>query len=192
LGNCWTPFNWIYAIYDVLVKILSIREIFQILSLMYLLFLYIGFLLISKFDISLSLAFFFPCVFWICWAKIKNETWDIPNRKNRLVPLIFTLIYLSILAIFWKNIFIIIFLVNVLVILIITKFWKISMHNYGLSAMAYLIYAFTNSIWLSTIYLILVIITGYARIYLKKHTVSQVIAGTILGISVNYILLNLI
>jgi len=66
------------------------------------------------------------------------------------------------------------------------------MHNYGLSAMAYLIYAFTNSIWLSTIYLILVIITGYARIYLKKHTVSQVIAGTILGISVNYILLNLI
>ncbi|XRO77873.1 phosphatase PAP2 family protein [Methanocaldococcus sp. 10A] len=35
-------------------------------------------------------------------------------------------------------------------------------------------------------------ITGYARIYLKKHTFSQVIAGTILGILVNYILLNLI
>ena len=168
------------------------KEIFQIFSLMYLLFLFIGFIIISKFDVSLSLVFFFPCVFWICWAKIKRETWDIPNRENRLIPLIFTLVYLLMLLIFWKNIFIIIFLVNVFVILIITKFWKISMHNYGLSAMAYLIYAFTNDIWLSVLYLILVTITGYARIYLKKHTFSQVIAGTILGILVNYILLNLI
>ncbi|WP_236953646.1 phosphatase PAP2 family protein [Methanocaldococcus bathoardescens] len=66
------------------------------------------------------------------------------------------------------------------------------MHNYGLSAITYLIYIFTNSIWLSTLYLTLMIITGYARIYLRKHTFSQVIAGTILGILVNYILLNLI
>jgi len=162
------------------------------LSLMYLLFLLIGFLIISKFNLFLSIIFFIPIVFWIFWAKVKRETWDISNRENRIIPLIFTLIYSSILAILWRNIFIIIFLVNVLVILITTKFWKISMHNYGLSAMVYLIYAFTNSIWLSTVYLILVIFTGYARIYLKKHTVSQVVAGTILGISVNYILLNLI
>ena len=159
---------------------------------MYLLFLFIGFLLISKFDLFLSLAFFVPCVFWICWAKIKKETWDISNKENRLIPLIFTLVYLLSLDVFWKNKFIIIFLVNVSIILIITKFWKISMHNYGLSAMSYLIYAFTNNIWLSLLYLILVVITGYARIYLKKHTFSQVIAGTILGIIVNYLLLKFI
>ncbi|AIJ05681.1 hypothetical protein JH146_0835 [Methanocaldococcus bathoardescens] len=93
---------------------------------MYLLFLYVGFLIVSKFDILLlSLAFFVPCVFCISWAKIKGETWDIPNRENRLIPLIFTLVYLSILTIFWKSQFIIIFLVNVSIILIITKFWKI-------------------------------------------------------------------
>ncbi|XRO76013.1 phosphatase PAP2 family protein [Methanocaldococcus sp. 28A] len=171
---------------------MSIKKILQIFSLMYLLFLFIGFLLISKFDLLLYIAFFIPCVFWICWAKIKNESWDIPNKENRIIPLFFTLWYLVLLNLFWKSEFITIFLVNVLIILIITKFWKISMHNYGLSAMAYLIYAFTNNIWLSSLYLILIIITGYARIYLKKHTFSQVIAGTILGILVNYILLNLI
>ncbi|GEM_PF-6590082 len=104
------------------------------LSLMYLLFLLIGFLIISKFNLFLSIIFFIPIVFWIFWAKVKRETWDISNRENRIIPLIFTLIYSSILAILWRNIFIIIFLVNVLVILITTKFWKISMHNYGLSA----------------------------------------------------------
>ncbi|XRO77099.1 hypothetical protein ACO3VM_00805 [Methanocaldococcus sp. 10A] len=114
---------------------MSIKKILQIFSLMYLLFLFIGFLLISKFDLFLYIAFFIPCVFWICWAKIKNESWDIPNKENRIIPLFFTLCYLVLLNLFWKSEFITIFLVNVSIILIITRFWKISMHNYGLSAM---------------------------------------------------------
>ena len=66
------------------------------LSLMYLLFLLIGFLIISKFNLFLSIIFFIPIVFWIFWAKVKRETWDTSNRENRIIPLIFTLIYSSI------------------------------------------------------------------------------------------------
>ncbi|ACV24057.1 hypothetical protein Mefer_0218 [Methanocaldococcus fervens AG86] len=150
-------------------------------------------MIISKSNVSLLLlAFFIPFVFWMFWVKIKNEKWDIENKENRIAPLTFTLIYLSILTLFWKNIFIIIFLANVLVVLIITKFWKISMHCYGLSGMAYLVYAFTGDVFLSILYLILTIITGYARIYLNKHTPLQVIAGTVLGFLVNCCLLNFI
>ncbi len=182
----------LHNLYDVLVRVVNIKEFFQIISLLYLLFLLYGFLVISNFNLYLTLFYGIPIVFWVIWAKIKKESWDIYNKNNRIVPLTITTLYIFLLSLFWHNIFNFIFLGNVLLILIITKFWKISMHCYGLSAMSYLIYKFTGNVFLFVIYIFLLIITIYARIYLKKHTYSQVLVGTLLGFLFNYVLLNVL
>ncbi len=192
MGSCGNSTNMLHNLYDVLVRVVNIKEFFQIISLLYLLFLLYGFLVISNFNLYLTLFYGIPIVFWVIWAKIKKESWDIYNKNNRIVPLTITTLYIFLLSLFWHNIFNFIFLGNVLLILIITKFWKISMHCYGLSAMSYLIYKFTGNVFLFVIYIFLLIITIYARIYLKKHTYSQVIVGTLLGFLFNYVLLNVL
>ncbi len=192
MGSCGNSTNMLHNLYDVLVRVVNIKEFFQIISLLYLLFLLYGFLVISNFNLYLTLFYGIPIVFWVIWAKIKKESWDIYNKNNRIVPLTITTLYIFLLSLFWHNIFNFIFLGNVLLILIITKFWKISMHCYGLSAMSYLIYKFTGNVFLFVIYIFLLIITIYARIYLKKHTYSQVLVGTLLGFLFNYVLLNVL
>ncbi len=192
MGSCGNSTNMLHNLYDVLVRVVNIKEFFQIISLLYLLFLLYGFLVISNFNLYLTLFYGIPIVFWVIWAKIKKESWDIYNKNNRIVPLTITTLYIFLLSLFWHNILNFIFLGNVLLILIITKFWKISMHCYGLSAMSYLIYKFTGNVFLFVIYIFLLIITIYARIYLKKHTYSQVIVGTLLGFLFNYVLLNVL
>jgi membrane-associated phospholipid phosphatase len=63
----------------------------------------------------------------------------------------------------------------------ITRYWKISTHALGVSApLVVLIYLYGLQ---PLPFLVLIPIVGWSRIYLRAHTVLQVIAGTALGIA---------
>jgi membrane-associated phospholipid phosphatase len=61
----------------------------------------------------------------------------------------------------------------------ITRYWKISTHALGISAsMVSLTYVYHQQ---PLPFLILIPIVGWSRVYLRAHTITQVIAGTALG-----------
>lgn len=135
-----------------------------------------------------------PAVIWILWAKIKNQKWDIPDRNGRIVPLTIMVIYGFVLVIIEPNFLTKFYLTNVLSLLIITSFWKISIHCYGLSAIIVALIKF-NQICNNLLYFVVFIYMGFliftmwSRIYLEKHTPLQVIMGTLLGFGQNLIFL---
>lgn len=68
---------------------------------------------------------------------------------------------------------------NTLIAVVVTKFWKISAHGMGITApLAALLIQFGNWVWPL---FILVPLVSWSRVFLKKHTVGQVIAGSIVG-----------
>ncbi|AEF95667.1 phosphatase PAP2 family protein [Methanotorris igneus] len=135
-----------------------------------------------------------PAIIWILWAKIRNQKWDIPDRNERMIPLIIMAIYGLILVIIEPSFLSKFYLTNILSILIITSFWKISIHCYGLSAIITALIK-SNQICgdlpyiIIFIYLGFLIFTMWSRIYLEKHTPLQVIMGTLLGFGQNLIFL---
>lgn len=61
----------------------------------------------------------------------------------------------------------------------ITRFWKISTHAVGITApLVALTYLYG---WDPLPFLILIPLVGWSRVYLKAHTIAQVLAGTLLG-----------
>jgi membrane-associated phospholipid phosphatase len=72
------------------------------------------------------------------------------------------------------------FAASSLVIQYITRYWKISTHAFGITApLIALMYLFGRE---PVPFLILIPIVCWARVYLKAHTVLQVIAGSALGL----------
>ena len=66
-----------------------------------------------------------------------------------------------------------------LVVGYITRYWKISTHALGISAsMVALTYVYHQQ---PLPFLVLIPIVGWSRVYLKAHTVAQVLAGIALG-----------
>ncbi len=69
--------------------------------------------------------------------------------------------------------------VSTLVVQYITRYWKISTHALGITApLVVLTLLYGNE---TLPFLILIPMVGWARVYLKAHTVMQVIAGSLLG-----------
>ena len=69
--------------------------------------------------------------------------------------------------------------VSSLVVGYITRYWKISTHALGISAsMSALTYLYHQQ---PLPFLVLIPIVGWSRVYLKAHTVAQVLAGVALG-----------
>lgn len=90
-----------------------------------------------------------------------------------------TKIYQPILAVFVGGLF------TIIIGMIITNFWKISWHS---SAITYFvsmfIFIFKWKIWPI---LILMVLIFWARIYLKRHTIWQLIGGVLLSLLVMYV-----
>ena len=139
-----------------------------------------------------------PCVMWIAFAKLGGQTWDIEDRKHRIVPLVVLVIYGLIITYVVNDFFSKVFFINIVFILLITSFWKISMHCYGLSTLIMLLvymlkYTDTNFyllLFLITSYTAFLILTIWSRLYLKKHTVLQVAIGTFFGFLINMIIIQ--
>ncbi|WP_157198872.1 phosphoesterase PA-phosphatase [Methanothermococcus okinawensis] len=141
-----------------------------------------------------------PCIIWLISAKLSGQNWDIEDRNHRLIPLIILTIYGVVISFIFNDLFSKAFLINIIFILIITLFWKISMHCYGLSTLIMLLMyllKYTNNnyyliISLIISYSVFLILTIWSRLYLKKHTVLQVVIGTFSGFLVNLIMLKFV
>ena len=136
-----------------------------------------------------------PCILWVLYAKLKNQQWDIEDRAPRITPLVLLIGYgFLIYPIIDHGYLMIIFFINLMIISIITFFWKISIHCYGSSTMlillAYKYYGDSTIFFIALVFnLLMIISTMWARLYLNKHTKLQVGIGALLGLIINIILI---
>jgi membrane-associated phospholipid phosphatase len=71
------------------------------------------------------------------------------------------------------------FTASSLIVQLITRYWKISTHAIGITApLVALTYLFGRE---PLPFMVLIPIVGWARVYLRAHTLLQVVAGTALG-----------
>ena len=77
------------------------------------------------------------------------------------------------------------YLVNTLIMMLITLRWKISIHASGIAGPAtYLVYVFGIHMWPAFLFIIPV---GWARLKLKAHTPSQVAVGFLLTVLLTFL-----
>ena len=76
------------------------------------------------------------------------------------------------------------------VVTLVNLYWKISAHVIGAGMpLAVLVWFFG---WAALPFFLLIPLVGWARLYLKAHTLSQVVAGAILGFTLTFLLIVLI
>ncbi|WP_292460548.1 phosphatase PAP2 family protein [Methanothermococcus sp.] len=159
-------------------------------------FLLIITLIIAIHDIFKLIALaIIPCIVWLASAKLKGQNWDIEDKNCRIIPLILLAVYGVIICFVFNDFFSKVFLVNIIFILIITLFWKISMHCYGLSTLIMILLyllKYSNNHYLLLLltycYIVFLILTMWSRLYLKKHTLLQVILGMLFGFLINFLI----
>jgi len=126
---------------------------------------------------------FIPTIFLIGLYKMKMiSDIDIINRKERVLPFLLVTFCFSIAVILSRqfgNIFLfnfqLILFITMLVSFAITLFWKISLHM-GLSTVTFIfLLAFSGVRFLP--FIIMIPLIYWARLYLKRHTHAQLIAG---------------
>ncbi|PKP58637.1 MAG: phosphoesterase PA-phosphatase [Candidatus Altiarchaeales archaeon HGW-Altiarchaeales-2] len=119
--------------------------------------------------------------------KNENTEYDLPNKEDRVIPYILAIIsYLTgtIILYFFNAPLLTIGLMfcyfsNTLLAFLINFFWKISAHSIGVTGPATaLVFAFG---YIGFIYALILPFVMWSRIYLKKHTLLQVITGALLG-----------
>lgn len=137
--------------------------------------------------VCMCFAVVIPSIVAYVWIKNKNLEIDMPNKEDRLYPLLWILFsyLLGVIGLFIISAPLIIIVLmfcyfsNTLMVLLISLFWKISIHSVGVAGpVAFLIYVFGYP---GLIFLILIPIVMWSRLFLKRHTFSQAIAGASLG-----------
>ena len=79
---------------------------------------------------------------------------------------------------------------NTIVILLITRYWKISIHAMGISGLLSVLWI--HGIEYALIMFIILFLVAFSRVILKAHTVAQVTIGSILGLTLTFIQLHLL
>jgi membrane-associated phospholipid phosphatase len=133
----------------------------------------------------------------LVFKKISSLT--LYKQEDRFIPQIFTCFSYAAITVFlfykltWNNILSLSMLANtasVIVVTVVNRFWKISTHAAGvigfltIATMIFLKHPNPDFIPMLTVIAVFCCSVCFARIYLKAHTVGQVIAGSILGILV--------
>lgn len=143
------------------------------------------FLLISFTSIFFSSLL--PILVMVIWSKKENIDLDMPEKENRSVPLIIVILiyFIGFLALMTLNAplltsaLMFCYFSNTLIVYFINKYWKISIHSMGVAGpTTALIFAFGP---MGSILGLILPLVMWSRVYLKKHTMTQVIAGAILG-----------
>ncbi len=126
-------------------------------------------------------------LFFVLRKKGKLKDIDASIKEERTFPFFIAVVFYSaglvVLILFNVNLISIAFwfcyISNTLLTILINKYWKISAHSMGAAgALAAVFYVFGLPVLL---FGIIVLLLGWARIYLKMHTLSQVFAGIILA-----------
>jgi membrane-associated phospholipid phosphatase len=117
-----------------------------------------------------------------------------PDHKERLVPIVFTLIPYAFSFYFLRKLpipnivplYMLAATATVVLTLIVTIWWKISIHMVGIGGLAGLVFAFAL-IYQANVLVFLVLsflfagIVAWARLSLKAHNPAQVYSGFLLG-----------
>lgn len=140
-----------------------------------------------------------PVIIFIIAKKIgKLIDRDASIREERTVPLVisicqmilFELILLKIDAPEIILIFLLVYIFTGLLVIVINKFYKISIHTIN-GAGVLTLFSF-YSLGLTIGIAVILILLMWSRYYLKKHTLSQILFGLILGIILTYFLIILL
>jgi hypothetical protein len=142
-------------------------------------------------------TFMFPAISILMMRKLGFvEDLEMPDTKQRIIPLVATIVFYvwAYLAIKKTNypymmmVFMMGALVSLFISFVINVFYKLSLHMVGISGvlMATMIMLFFSQSDVSYYFLLVVLLTGAvasARIYLNAHTLQEVYAGFLVGIS---------
>lgn len=133
--------------------------------------------------VSLIFASILPMAIILFWAKKLGTDKDISNRSDRYTPLIVGIIsyFIGFLICYtfgldnFLTCLLLCYTINTGVVLLITTKWKISVHTTGLSGPVGALILLLGPIGalFGLIYPVLI----WSRVLLKKHTLSQAIAG---------------
>jgi len=148
-----------------------------------------------------AFAFCVVPLFDILWmvSSGKATSLDLPDRNERTEPLTVTILAgLVGLFVYWQaesaidlvSILAITFVANLVVVLLINLFWKISVHTIAIGGMLGVVvfmirpvFGLANLLeaWLVAILALLVPLVMWARLRLRAHTPAQVTVGAALG-----------
>jgi membrane-associated phospholipid phosphatase len=144
--------------------------------------------------VTFTFGFFFHIIFFFYLRRKGRLTdSDASIKEERTFPyLISTFIYLLgfvVLLLFQINYistaFWFCYISNTILIMLINRNWKISAHTMGASGpVAALFFA---SGWIAVFFFPLIILIGWARVHRKMHSLSQVIAGVLVGFISTYL-----
>lgn len=140
--------------------------------------------------LNIILVYFLPLLFLLLSLKLKFiSDWDITKRKERyaffsfiFVCIVFCLLLLNILKEINLLNFYLKLLLPLLIFFIITFFWKVSGHSLVNTIFVLLLYFYTHNSYIIYMGLFLLFLVGSSRIVLKKHTLLQVVAGSLLAL----------
>lgn len=134
------------------------------------------------------LAIAFPVAVLVAMVRRREVSdLEILRRRQRIMPLMFSLT-LSGYSLFLMEVGVAPLLLRQLTfsstllllgLLVVTRYWKISVHTAGVALCGALVWA----VWGTSLYLIAAVgAMGLARVYIKRHTFAQVVAGGVLGL----------
>ena len=145
-----------------------------------------GFLLFSA--TGILFAGIIPVLLTIYWSMlVRNIPYDIPDKGDRTWLLILVIISYGIGATAFFLLqapwlltgLMICYCTNTIIVLVINLWWKISVHAMGIAGpMAAVLFAVGLPALLLLGFLLPVM---WSRVYLRRHTLCQVIAGAVLG-----------
>jgi membrane-associated phospholipid phosphatase len=138
--------------------------------------------------ICMIFAAILPILTSLILIKKMNTDIDITDRRKRTLPLFFAVcsyiigffVLYVIDAPAITTTLMLIYSSNTLIILLINLSWKISIHAMGVAGpTAALIYLFGIP---GVIFGLIIPIVMWSRVMLRKHSISQVLAGSVLGL----------
>jgi len=131
----------------------------------------------------------------VLFLKYKNIITDLDasRKEQRILPLTLAVLYSTLGFISLKYIganylvkgLMFCYITNTIITIIITKYWKISIHAMGVTAPISVLYI--SGYHYILIMSIITVLVGIARIILNAHNLQQVLAGSMLGFILTYL-----
>ena len=135
----------------------------------------------------------------VLFLKYKNIITDLDasRKEQRILPLTLAVLYSTLGFISLKYIganylvkgLMFCYITNTIITIIITKYWKISIHAMGVTAPISVLYI--SGYHYILIMSIITVLVGISRIILKAHNLKQVVVGSFLGFILTYLQINL-
>tara|TARA_Y100001980_G_C14544048_1_gene323028 strand:+ start:923 stop:1504 length:582 start_codon:yes stop_codon:yes gene_type:complete len=135
-------------------------------------------------------------VLYLKYKKIISDL-DASIKEHRILPLSLGVVYASLGFIFLYNIqanlyvqgLMFSYITNSIIIILITKYWKISIHAIGVTGPFAVLYLFGYKY--ITLMILITILVCAARIILNAHDFKQVIIGSIFGFLSTFLQINI-